>query len=179
MPSVTLTYADLAARIGRSEDAVKSLVKRKRWRRSVGNDGLARVTLDESELTDMSNPDRRGVGRPPANSTRAKATEPRSNPLHELQARLAVAEAMAAERLGELETARQHATMHRQDFERERARADHVVDEFVAVTSKLLEAERQRSEAAAMAEKARADAEAAQEDLAAWRARPWWKRLVG
>src|SRR3954447_22402754 len=49
MPTVSLTYPELATRLGRSEDAVKSLVKRKRWRRSIGNDGLARVTLDDAE----------------------------------------------------------------------------------------------------------------------------------
>jgi hypothetical protein len=181
MPSVTLTYADLATRLGRSEDAVKSLVKRKRWRRSVGNDGLARVTLDEAELVDMSNPDRRGVGRPPANSTRAKAVEPRPipvQPLQELHARIAAAEALATERLVELDAARQTAALHRDDFERERARADHVVDELVAITSKLVEAERARSEAAAMAERARAEADAALADLQAWRSRPWWRRLA-
>src|ERR687886_625117 len=103
--SLTLTYAELAVRLGRSEAGAKSLAKRKRWRRSVGNDGLARVTIDESELVEMTDPDRRGVGRPPANSTRAKAAEPGSNsvrsaiepgpnPVHELRARLAVAEAI-------------------------------------------------------------------------------------
>ncbi len=108
--SVTLTYAELAARLGRSEEAVKSLVKRKRWRRSVGNDGLARVTLDESEIDTLSDPDRRAIGRPPANSTRSKGGEPRSiptpNPVHELQARLAAAEALAAERKEVLERER-------------------------------------------------------------------------
>lgn len=109
--SVTLTYAELATRLGRSEEAVKSLVKRKRWRRSVGNDGLARITLDESELGDLSNPDRRAVGRPPANSSRSKGGEPRSNqapnPVHELQARLAAAEALAGERKEVLERERE------------------------------------------------------------------------
>ena len=102
MPSVTLTYAELAARIGRTEIAAKSLAKRKRWKRSTGNDGLARITLDESEIADMSNPDRRGVGRPPANATWQKPIEPRSNPVHELQAKLAVAQALIAERDREL-----------------------------------------------------------------------------
>src|SRR3712207_871959 len=80
MPSVTMTYAELAARLGRTESATKSLAKRKRWRRSVGNDGLARITVDEDELAGMADPDRRGIGRPPANSVRSSVTEPGSNP---------------------------------------------------------------------------------------------------
>ncbi len=66
-----LTYAELAERIGRSEPAAKSLAKRKRWRRSIGNDGLTRITIDEPELDELADPERRGVGRPPANSNRA------------------------------------------------------------------------------------------------------------
>jgi hypothetical protein len=116
MPTVSLTYPELATRLGRSEDAVKSLVKRKRWRRSIGNDGLARITLDEAELTDMANPDRRGVGRPPANSTWVKATEPRSNPVHDLQAKLAVAEALATERKEALDREREQVEALRRDL---------------------------------------------------------------
>jgi hypothetical protein len=129
MPSVTLTYADLAARIGRSEIAAKSLAKRKRWKRSTGNDGLARITLDESDLDDMANPDRRGVGRPPANATWKKAAEPRSNPVHELQARLAVAEALTAERARELGSVRDQLSATE-------ARLRATQDELVAMAQK-------------------------------------------
>ncbi len=95
----TLTYAELALRLSRSEDAAKSLAKRKRWRRTVGNDGLARVVIEDiDELLNLADPDRRGIGRPPANANRAKPAEPRSNPVHEFQAKLAVAEALSIER---------------------------------------------------------------------------------
>ena len=120
MPSVTMTYAELAARLGRTEPAAKSLAKRKRWRRSIGNDGLARITVDEDELAGMADPDRRGIGRPPANSVRTSVTEPGSNPdcgeielgsnpVHKLQARLAVVEALAGERLASLDRERERA----------------------------------------------------------------------
>ena len=171
--AVSLTYPELAARLGRSEDAVKSLVKRKRWRRSIGNDGLARVTLDDAELTDMANPDRRGVGRPPANSTWAKAIEPRSNPVHDLQAKLAVAEALAAERKEMLDQQRQQLEALGRDLTsaRELAAAIDPLRSTVEALRAALDAEKHRLSEI-------------RDDRDRWRAaatarRPWWRRLAG
>ncbi len=108
--AVSLTYAELAARLGRSEAAAKSLAKRKSWRRTVGNDGLARIVVDDQEqLSDLANPNRRGIGRPPANSARAREVEPRPNPVHELLAKLAVAEALSIDRKAALDEANDRA----------------------------------------------------------------------
>ena len=173
MPTISLTYPELAARLGRSEDAVKSLVKRKRWRRSIGNDGLARITLDDAELADMANPDRRGVGRPPSNSTWAKATEPRSNPVHDLQAKLAVAEALAAERKETLDKQRQQLEALSRDLTsaRELAAAVDPLRSTVEALRAALDAEKHR-----LAE--------IRDDRDRWQAaaaarRPWWRRLAG
>lgn len=190
--SLHLTYAELAERIGRSEPAAKSLAKRKRWRRSIGNDGLTRITIDEPELDELADPDRRGVGRPPANSNRAPSpSEPSSIPVQtaiaDLQAKLAVAEALAAERKGTLDV--------------ERARAEHLVGEvadlarqLARITDEASSRERDlqsrvasadiglaatRAELAALQRQAETNAAQTQDELTAWKALPWWKRLAG
>jgi hypothetical protein len=46
----SLTYADLGDRLGTSQEAARSLVRRLRWPRMKGNDGKARVTIDLSDF---------------------------------------------------------------------------------------------------------------------------------
>jgi hypothetical protein len=46
-----MTYAELGEAIGRSEVAARSVAMRKRWRRVLGNDGKARVTVPVEVLT--------------------------------------------------------------------------------------------------------------------------------
>lgn len=43
METVTLTYDDLAARLGISGSSARNLVRRKHWKRVPGNDGKTRV----------------------------------------------------------------------------------------------------------------------------------------
>ena len=187
-----LTYAELAERIGRSEPAAKSLAKRKRWRRSIGNDGLTRITIDEPELDELADPDRRSVGRPPANSNRASLTsEPSSilvqTALVDLQAKLAVAEALAGERKDALDV--------------ERAKAEHLVGEvadlarqLARITEEASNRERDlqsrvasadtalavsRSELASLQMRTEADIIQVRNELKTWKTLPWWKRLVG
>jgi len=78
------------------------------------------------------------------------------------------------------------AESHRDDFERERDRAEKAVAEVIELAAKLVGAEKARAEKIVDFEKARAEtdearAEAArlQAELAAWRARPWWRRAFG
>lgn len=190
--ALLLTYSELAERIGRSEPAAKSLAKRKRWRRLIGNDGLTRITIDEPELEELADPDRRGVGRPPANSTRAnQPSEPGSIPVQtaiaDLQARLAVAEALAGERLGALDAERakaEHLVGEVADLARQLAR---VVEEAggrerelqARVTSADSALVAVRDEMAALQGRAEAEIAQARDELTAWKARPWWKRLAG
>lgn len=181
--SVTLTYAELAVRIGRSEPAAKSLAKRKRWRRSVGNDGLSRITLDQAELDELADPDRHGIGRPPANSTRAHQAEPSSNPVQsmiaDLQAKLAVAEALAMERKEAL------------DFERERANS--LGTELVAIRELAAAVDPLKATIEALERALNVEQDRLTEvrmDRDRWHEtatritdpisqRPWWKRLAG
>ncbi|WP_264051709.1 hypothetical protein [Methylobacterium flocculans] len=169
-----LTYAELAERIGRSEPAAKSLAKRKRWRRSIGNDGLTRITIDEPELDELADPERRGVGRPPANSSRATLpSEPSSIPVQtaiaDLQAKLAVAEALADERKSGLDM--------------ERAKAEHLVGEVAGLAKQLAriteEAGKRERDLQSRAASADVALAVARTELAAWKAQPWWKRLAG
>ena len=198
MPSVVLTYAELAARIGRSEIAAKSLAKRKRWKRSTGNDGLARITVDEADLADMANPDRRGIGRPPANATWTKATEPRSNPVHELQAKLAVAQALAAERERELGSIRVQLAAAETKIAETEGKLAAAQNELVAVVRKTGASEAEIAALQVQVTEARADRDAWRRQaqtlaltdqtkpgapvtvpsVALEPRRPWWRRLV-
>jgi hypothetical protein len=46
----SLTYADLAGRLGTSHEAARSLVRRLRLPRQMGNDGAVRVNIDLAEI---------------------------------------------------------------------------------------------------------------------------------
>src|SRR3954470_17752777 len=46
----TLTYDELAALLRRSPEATRQLVRRRRWRRALGNDGKMRVTVPVEAL---------------------------------------------------------------------------------------------------------------------------------
>jgi hypothetical protein len=59
MTTLRLTYEELGERIGRSAEGVRMLARRRRWRVEKGNDGKARVVVDEAELVV------RPTGRPP------------------------------------------------------------------------------------------------------------------
>jgi hypothetical protein len=45
-----LTYAEMEVALGRTPEAVRQLVKRRRWRRTIGNDGKARIAVPEDFL---------------------------------------------------------------------------------------------------------------------------------
>jgi hypothetical protein len=47
MPERWLTYEELAAAFGIGKESARTLVKRKRWARKMGNDGMARIGVPE------------------------------------------------------------------------------------------------------------------------------------
>lgn len=51
MQTLTLTYADLAARLGVREDSARKTAKRRRWQMTKGNDGRMRVQVPVDDLT--------------------------------------------------------------------------------------------------------------------------------
>jgi hypothetical protein len=58
----SLTYADLAGRLGTSREAARSLVRRLRLPRRTGNDGTVRVNVDLAEIQYRSQPQRSHCG---------------------------------------------------------------------------------------------------------------------
>lgn len=50
MTTLSLTYAELAERLGISVDGARMKVKRQRWPKTKGNDGAVRVMVEEEEL---------------------------------------------------------------------------------------------------------------------------------
>ena len=104
----SLTYAQLGERLGCTPGAARALAGRKRWPRTLGNDGKARVMADLTEI------DRPAPVPPP----------------HALQARI---EALQAE----LDAATRTGAVHRADFEAERTRCDHLVAELLKAQADL------------------------------------------
>lgn len=50
MTSESLTYHELAERLGVKPDSARKAARRHRWKRSLGNDGLARVLVPLDDL---------------------------------------------------------------------------------------------------------------------------------
>jgi hypothetical protein len=59
MESVTLTYAELASRLGIGVESARIKARRRRWAVTLGNDGRARVTVP-SEALPPTVPERKG-----------------------------------------------------------------------------------------------------------------------
>jgi chromosome segregation ATPase len=145
-----LTYADLAERLGVSAEAARALAKRLRLQRQLGNDGKARVVVDLADVQHKAMPARSPGG---------------DHPVAALQARIEALQAELAEMEEENATLRAVADERRDDFVRERERADKLMAELLKAMSDLMSAREST---------ARLDGE-----LAALKARPWWKRIAG
>ena len=50
METVTLTYAELAARLGVKDESARKTAQRRRWRKFKGNDGFTRVEVPLEDL---------------------------------------------------------------------------------------------------------------------------------
>ena len=151
MPS--LTYAELAEALKITPASANKLARRRRWPRVPGNDGKARVSVPEEALVRRDSP----PDVPPV--------RPSDNPVHAEIARL---ESELADARGELVGTREALT-------EARARAD-AAEARSAELSADLEAERARTEKAIAAFAGLAER---LDMLAAERARPWWRKLVG
>jgi hypothetical protein len=147
----SLTYIDLADRLGTTAEAARSLVRRLRLPRHAGNDGKVRVNVDLSDIQYKRLPARSPAG----HQADIEALNVR---IHMLQAELA--------RL-EVENSCIQATAdgHRADFERERDRSDTIMSEALRLTK------------VAMA--ARENAARLEGQLVSRQPRSWWKKLAG
>ena len=116
----SLTYTDLGDRLGTSPEAARSLARRLRLRRTTGNDGKARVTVD---LTDIQY---RPIPARPPGGHRADI-EALNARVENLQAELARLEV-------EKNCIEASAAGHRADFEREREQCDNIIAEALRMT---------------------------------------------
>jgi hypothetical protein len=148
MTTESLTYADLAGRLGTTQEAARSLVRRLRLPRMKGNDGKARVTIDLNDFQYKPMPARTGDGHRAGTSA--------------FDDRIKVVQAELARIEVEKRCLEATAAGHRADFERERDRADNALAEA--------------SKMAALAMIAREAAARLEGELVARRRRSWWRR---
>jgi hypothetical protein len=147
----SLTYVDLADRLGTTQEAARSLVRRLRLPRQTGNDGKVRITIDLSEIQYKPLPTRSPAGH------RAD--------IDALNARIQMLQAELARLEVENSCVQASAAGHRADFERERDRSDNIMAEALRLTK--------------VAMSARETAARLEGQLAAQQFRPWWKKLAG
>ncbi len=152
-----LTYQEAGDQLGISSEAVRAKASRKRWRRQLGNDGLARIWLPAGdrpmnaqarELGDRLVTPRSPPGRKASDAQLIKALD---SHVETLKAQLA-AMAARAERLESDFAARD--SQHAAELAVERQKAD-----------------RARAELSALADRLAQLVETNQR-------RPWWKRLA-
>lgn len=134
-----MTYQQLADALGIGGDSARNLVRRKRWTRQTGNDGLARIGVPVEHLEGHGGG---GDSVPSDSSTDAPISPPIDTPsdggivpaleahVESLQAEVQRLVAMAAEQ--------------RSDIEHERSRATGLADELAVIRSKLEAAESER-----------------------------------
>ncbi len=146
----SLTYADLADRLGTTQEAARSLVRRLRLPRQTGNDGKVRINIDLAEIQYKPLPARSPGGH--------------QMNIEALKARIAALQIELTELEAENGTIRASAAGHRADFERERDRSDSLMAEALKLT--------------AVAMSARETAARLEGHLAARQSRPRWKSTL-
>ena len=120
----SLTYADLADRLGTTQEAARSLVRRLRLPRQTGNDGKVRINIDLAEIQYKPQPARSPSGHQPDIETLKAQIAGLQDELKNLEA--------------ENSMIRSSAAGHRADFERERDRYDSLMVEVLKQTASWL-----------------------------------------
>src|SRR3954468_12667396 len=162
----TLTYPELAEAIGRSEIAARSMAKRNRWRRMLGNDGRARVVVPMEVLERLQE---KAASRPDPGPDHGSITGSDHGP--DARALIAVLESRISELQGRVAELNEEAKQGRAAIAR------------VDVLEALLDTERKRVEEVRQTERQRAEewkmvadrfAAQAEQVLAAQARRGWW-----
>lgn len=131
-----MTYTELAEALGIGPDSARNLVRRKRWPRQTGNDGLARVGVPVTHLVErLEAQGNDGAADTPADSPINPPTDSTTETLVDGGI---IALEVLKEHIGRLET---EISDLKDELSRERARAAQV-DALTAI----LEIERKRSE---------------------------------
>jgi hypothetical protein len=122
----SLTYADLAGRLGTSHEAARSLVRRLRLARRRGNDGTVRVNVDLAELQYRVLPQR---------SPRGHRVD-----FEALKAQVEQLQAQVTKLETEKSSIEAIAVGHRADFERERERSDQLMTNTMTLAAVAMSA---------------------------------------
>jgi hypothetical protein len=169
-----LTYPELAEVVGRSEIAARSMAKRNRWRRMLGNDGRARVVVPMEVLERLQE---KAASRPDPGPDHRSDPKPDSGSIagsdrgSDARALIAVLESRISELQGRVAELDEEAKQGRAAIAR------------IDVLEALLDTERKRVEEVRQTERQRAeewkmvaDRFAAQTEqvLAAQARRGWW-----
>lgn len=190
------TYAEAAALLGLSVEGVRQRARREHWRKQLANTGKAMVMIPEDTT------------RPPADDAPGHQSDARLATTRAPAARTpGEVEALQA-RVAELKVDldRERAEREREHSERvqERDRADRLSQELADTTRRLVGLVEEMRELAAIRERLAAselrsteaherhvgelrdlrarlegDAGRARDELASFRARPWWRRIAG
>jgi len=170
-----LTYSELGERLGVSPEAARQKVIRGRWRRQTGNDGRARVLLEE-DVVALAKPRTPSVTVPSDDTRTDSRTTPEERPdetrtVDALEAHIASLREMLARGDRALEREREQVTEERRraDQERERYEAERQRTNELVTEIRTLVAERSRStELTREVDELRTQLDRM--------ARPWWRR---
>jgi DNA primase len=169
-----MTYAEVAERLGVSLEAVRQRAIRNKWARMVGNDKRARIRLPDepypTQTPAVRASDQALIDALREHNATLKADVERLEAQLRIEAdRLAAAEARSEKLVADFAARDARAAA---DLAAERAKTEKAIAAAEAWTAR--EAEKTEKAIAAFSALAeRLDA------LAAERARPWWRRLVG
>lgn len=190
-----MTYAEIEEAFSLKPASARQLVRRQRWRRLPGNDGRTRIEIPIEEFERAL---KRGV-EAPLDESKTDAEPPVEDPLERTFVAFLTARVERLERA--LTEAQQALSQAVADKSADSAKADHLVGEVAGLARQLARVveeagsrERELQARLVLADAAvaqshqelvflqkRGEAETAQAraELETWKARPWWRRLVG
>ena len=126
MSTESLTYADLAGRLGTSREAARSLVRRLRLPRQTANNGTVRVNVDLSDVQ---------YRRAPRCSSEGDGAD-----MDALKAQIEQLEAEVTKLETQKSSIEVIAAGHRADFERERERSDKLMANSMSLAAAAMSA---------------------------------------
>jgi hypothetical protein len=173
--SRSLTYAEMAEALKITPESANRLARRKRWQRAKGNDGRTRVAVPEDALIRQDSPPVSPTDSP-MDSPPDKLIKALEAHVETLKAQLAAAGARIDKQADDMVA---YDTAYAAGLAAERAKAERMIAEFAARDAQHaadLAGERSKTEKAITAFASLADR---LDQLAAERARPWWRRLAG
>lgn len=152
MSTLSLTYAELAERLGVSVDGARMRTKRSGWPKVKGNDGTMRVTVEEAELT----PAERSPNVRPAFTE--QPNEQAAEQVRTLEAHIATLKEQVASMSEQIGKAEAQAAQERGRADAEREKVADLTAQLLRLTGEMMDLQKARE---------------------ADRLRPWWRRMVG